>query len=250
MNKAKINVTPDMLFGATEVHLSPISFCQENVLLNSSLEQPLQALFKAGKEQGFEIRVASGFRSAKRQLHIWNKKARGERPVLDQNEVPMSCPELPEWSWVEAILRWSALPGTSRHHWGTDVDIYAPNVLPKGYTLQLTYEETQPSGVMGEFYLWLDEWLSAQAEDGFFRPFMNVNNNKDNFGVACEPWHLSYKPVARVFERAWDEQARSNHKFKGWLLEQDIELKSVIIENLDQIFARFVHLPLASKKSE
>jgi len=52
-----------------------------------------------------------------RQAEIWNAKAAGLRPVLDANEQPIDTGTLSERELVFAILRWSALPGASRHHW-------------------------------------------------------------------------------------------------------------------------------------
>ena len=55
-----------------------------------------------------------------------------ERPLLDANNQPLDALQLGETERLHAILHWSALPGTSRHHWGTDLDIYDPDCLPAG----------------------------------------------------------------------------------------------------------------------
>ena len=35
------------------------------------------------------------------------------------------------------ILEWSALPGASRHHWGSEFDVFDLAALPEGYRVQL-----------------------------------------------------------------------------------------------------------------
>ncbi len=37
----------------------------------------------------------------------------------------------------KAMLRWSAVPGASRHHWGTEIDIFDPDLLPENTPLLL-----------------------------------------------------------------------------------------------------------------
>ena len=60
-----------------------------------------------------------------------------ERPLLDARNQPLDALQLGETERLHAILHWSALPGTSRHHWGTDLDIYDPDCLPAGTRLAL-----------------------------------------------------------------------------------------------------------------
>ena len=42
---------------------------------------------------------------------------------------------------VETILLWSALPGASRHHWGSDIDVADGHVMARGYQPQLVVGE-------------------------------------------------------------------------------------------------------------
>ena len=99
----------------------------------------------AGK-QGFDLRICSSFRSFERQLAIWNNKASGLRPVLDDSGAEININQLGEWQQAQAILRWSALPGASRHHWGTDFDIYDASAIDSDYRIQLTPEEVEGEG--------------------------------------------------------------------------------------------------------
>jgi hypothetical protein len=89
---------------------------------------------------------------------------------------------------VSAILKWSALPGTSRHHWGTEIDVFDQAAVPEGYRVQLLPEEFSPGGVFGRLALWLDAHLERF---GFFRPY-----DTDRGGVSPEPWHISFAQVS------------------------------------------------------
>ena len=66
---------------------------------------------------------------------------------------------LDDWQKAQAILRWSALPGGSRHHWGTEIDIFDPDLLPQGQSLQLEPWEYEKGGYFFELSEFLTENL-------------------------------------------------------------------------------------------
>ena len=147
--------------------------------------------------------------------------------MLDSNEQPIDIVPLADAQKMFAILRWSVLPGTSRHHFGTDWDVYAENLMPANYRLQLTQEE-YIHGVQKEFNRWLTEFLRTDGE--FARPFEQASS-----GVAAEPWHISYLPQARQLE-PWVK--RDN--VLAALEQADIELKKQIQQQLPTILAEYV----------
>jgi LAS superfamily LD-carboxypeptidase LdcB len=77
------------------------------------------ALREAAAADGIDLTIVSSFRDFARQEAIWNAKYRGERPLLDRQERELDAARLDVRERVDAILLWSALPGASRHHWGT-----------------------------------------------------------------------------------------------------------------------------------
>lgn len=150
--------------------------------------EALHALHAAARADGIEIGLASSFRAFDRQVDIWNAKYRGQRTLFDRNGEPLDHGSLDEPQLVDAILAWSALPGASRHHWGTDIDVVDAAVVARGYRPQLLPREFAPGGAFAR----LDVWLSANAgRFGFFRPYRT-----DRGGVQPEAWHLSFAPVA------------------------------------------------------
>ena len=220
----------DVLCGATDVHL----VLWQNTTVHRALVEPLNALQRAAAAAGFDLAVASGARSFDRQLAIWNDKAEGRRPVLDDAGRPLDLTAMTAAARVRAILRFSALPGTSRHHWGTDVDVYDRAALPPNYRLQLTPAECAPGGVLGEFHDWLSNHLASHFD--FHRPYKSESVR----GVAAEPWHLSHAPLARPLEAALHEGVVARR-----LATSELALKATVLSMLPAIFTEFVRVPPA-----
>ncbi|MGN0909746.1 MAG: M15 family metallopeptidase [Succinivibrio sp.] len=136
---------------------------------------------------GFDLRACSGWRSFERQAAIVTQKLEGKRPILGADEKPVDASRMDLAGKLEAALRFSALPGFSRHHFGTDFDIYAANLIPQGGRLELTCREYDEGMYFHEF----GKWLSGALErHGFARPFTGRG------GISREPWHVSYLPEA------------------------------------------------------
>lgn len=219
--------TTSRLLGLDEQGLIELPLLQCRIHL--ALEKPLLDLHARAAAAGFDLRVASSYRSFERQRMIWNNKALGLRPVLDSDGAPLDITCMSESEMVFAILRWSALPGASRHHWGTDIDVYDASKMPPDYQLQLTVAETEGDGPCAEFHRWLSDELSAPTCE-FFRPYA-----QDCGGIAPEPWHLSYAPLATEFSHAHSEML-----LREQLVSTTLELKNTVMENLPEIYQRFV----------
>jgi LAS superfamily LD-carboxypeptidase LdcB len=219
----------ELLLGLDETHLVDIPELECRV--HHALILPLMSLQARSAEAGFIFKVASSYRGFDRQLFIWNNKARGLRPVLNDAGEPMDLKTLSAREKVMAILRWSALPGASRHHWGTDIDVYGSAQLDPDYQLQLTMEETCGSGPFADFHRWLGQELVSVNCD-FYRPY-----TIDRGGIAPEPWHLSYAPIAQGFA-----QALTVDVLREQLALTDLELKQAVLDNLDEIYQRFIRV--------
>jgi len=79
---------------------------------------------------------------------------------------------------LRILLEYSALPGTSRHHWGTDMDFNSTNDA-----------DWKPGGKYHE----LGEWLKLHAHKA---GFSWVYEGKTG-GYKAEPWHWTYVPLAK-----------------------------------------------------
>ncbi|QZN96960.1 M15 family metallopeptidase [Symbiopectobacterium purcellii] len=217
-------MTHAMLTGKTREHLVPLG---ETHSLQPAALAAFTGLQQAAARDGFQLQPASTFRDFARQRHIWNQKFNGERPLLDKNSQPLVAAALSVAERCAAILRWSALPGASRHHWGTELDIYDPSRLPQGARLQLEPWEYQADGYFAE----LNDWLTAHmAQFDFYRPFAH-----DRGGVAIEPWHISYHPLARPAA----QQLTPEVILEAWQHE-DIAGDAWLRPHLPDIFSRFI----------
>lgn len=211
-----------------EVEYELIEF--QGCRVHKTLLHDLTNLVESAASAGFELRLASGFRSIERQCQIWNAKVRGERSVLDDQEQVLDVNKLTSSELVFAILRWSALPGTSRHHWGTDIDVYDRAALPQGASVQLTLAEC--CGPFAPFHAWLDARL-ADPSATFFRPYVRPSG-----GVAPEPWHLSFAPAAAKWQKILEKT-----QLLELVMSLDIELKDVVARHFDEIYERFIWVP-------
>ncbi|HSN71888.1 MAG TPA: M15 family metallopeptidase [Steroidobacteraceae bacterium] len=185
------------------------------------------AMREAARADGIEIESASGFRDFDTQLAIWNRKWRGERQLLDRQGHPLDRDGLPESALVDAILCWSALPGGSRHHWGSEVDVFDRAALSDGYRLQLVPAEYAADGVFARLAAWLDD---RAGDFGFFRPY-----RRDHGGVGPEPWHLSYAPVAIPALEGFTLSV-----LRRAVEGADLAGKSYVLDRLPEIYTRFV----------
>jgi LAS superfamily LD-carboxypeptidase LdcB len=223
--------TAAVLTGQTEEQLcSPADAERLGAPVHRDVVEPFEKLRAAARREGFDVRIESAFRGFDKQLGIWNRKAGGLQAVLDSAAVPIDIKKLSERELVFAILRWSALPGASRHHWGTDIDIFDEAARPKGYEVQEIPEEVDAGGMFGPLHQWLDERIAEGTAFGFFRPY-----DRDRGGVAPERWHISYAPVsdgllAQLTPAVLRETVR----------QADMRLKDVVLDQLDAIYQRFV----------
>jgi LAS superfamily LD-carboxypeptidase LdcB len=223
--------TATALTGRTEHHLcSPADAERLGTPVHRDVVEPFEKLREEARKEGFDVRIDSGFRSFEQQLSIWNRKATGKRAVLDSDAVPLDITKLSERELVFAILRWSALPGASRHHWGTDLDIYDEAARPEGYVMEQIPEEVNPGGMFGPLHGWLDQRIAARTAFGFFRPY-----DEDRTGVAPERWHISYAPVATPWLRQLTPAV-----LRETVRQADLMLKDVVLHDLDGIYERFV----------
>jgi LAS superfamily LD-carboxypeptidase LdcB len=220
----------DILTGSTERHLRRLNPAQP-IMIHAQVVEPFVALQAQAAKQGFDLQICSGFRSFERQLHIWNGKLSGLRPVVDKAGNPIVLEALSPWDQIQAVLRWSALPGASRHHWGTDFDVYDAAAMPEGYQIQLTPEEVEGAGIFAPMHDWLDRSFDGDSL-GFYRPY-----GTDKGGVAPERWHLSYAPIADIYAREHSADVIAER-----LACSELLLLDVVLENLDEIVRRFVQV--------
>lgn len=187
-------------------------------------------------DDGLKLELISSFRDYERQLLIWNRKARGEVTLLDVHSNPLEYSTLSSDQIIDSILRWSALPGASRHHWGTDIDVFeATNVMPE--QVRLVPDEYSPGGPFYELHRWLDEKIIAGDALGFYRPYVN-----DLGGTSPESWHLSYAPLAQNFYTDFTLDLF----IENIQAAQNLELSNLLLARAEELYDKYfrsINLP-------
>ncbi|MDM7861167.1 M15 family metallopeptidase [Alteromonas sp. ASW11-36] len=183
---------------------------------------------QAAQAAGIDLQMVSSFRSFAQQCAIWRRKWQGELPLYALDNTLIDSATLNDTQRLHAMLLWSALPGGSRHHWGTDIDVYdKARVEASGIEFQLISSEYEPPGPCSE----LSHWLAENAANfGFVRPYAKYVG-----GIGAEPWHLSYAPIATQIEQQFDPNA-----LKRTILDANLPASSLIAEHFDELYRRYV----------
>ena len=174
-------------------------FYNEKIPMIKEAGEAFVNMQKEALKEGIKIEIVSGFRSFNRQKQIWNRKFR----INKMNGLS------PQQNLLK-IIEYSTLPGTSRHHWGTDIDIIDGNKTVSGdVLLEKNFHGDGP-------YVKLRKWMDINAKRfGFYRPY---NNNPKRKGFEYEPWHYSYAPIAIPMLKAYVKL-----KFKDQIVQKDLE---------------------------
>jgi LAS superfamily LD-carboxypeptidase LdcB len=217
--------SPFELTGRTRDHVVDLE--DPRCTLHREVVGPFLALRAAAARAGIDLVPVSSFRDFQRQRLIWNGKCRGERELLDRDGLRLDPAGLDQDGLVSAILLWSALPGASRHHWGTDMDVIDAAAVPEGGKVRLEPDEYAPGGSFSRLNDWLDE---NAATFGFYRPYA-----VDRGGVHPEPWHLSYAPLAQQAMAAF-----SIGMLEEALAVEGIDALDEVRRRLPEIVARYV----------
>jgi len=204
-----------------------VELASPRCMLHAAVIDAFLAMREDAARAGIDLLPASSFRDFERQRRIWNAKYRGERTALDRRGRPTDLSGRSPEARVETILLWSALPGASRHHWGSDIDVVDGNVVAAGYEPKLERSEFSGNGPFAR----LSGWLAAHMRRyGFYRPYARAGR-----GVQPEPWHLSFAPVAR---RALP--ALSIELLAAAIRHADVEGEAAILAGLPSIHERYV----------
>ncbi|WP_417656738.1 M15 family metallopeptidase [Pseudidiomarina aestuarii] len=222
------------LTGLEDTHVVTVTENEPNPRLQPAVVTAWQAMQQAAANSGVSLAIASGFRDYARQLAIWNRKYRGEAPLYNDRGDRLDSSQMNCGEKLEAILTWSALPGASRHHWGTDFDVYDPRPFaqPDHPPLELTVKEYSEGGPCFSAY----QWLIHHARDfGFFFPYARYLG-----GVASEPWHLSYAPLALDYLPQLTTETLKEAMTSAQLLGLEMEGYDYVLERLDDIKERYI----------
>ena len=155
----------------------------DTILLEKETYSAFIKMKDAAEKDGIIIKLVSGFRDFYRQQMIWNNKYK-----KFTNEFSLDGPTA-----IKEIIRFSTIPGTSRHHWGTEIDIIDKNFEnEKDLLISKKYEE---GGIFNSLKKWMDK---NSKRFGFYIVYDDDSNRP---GFEYEPWHYTYKPISDLYQR-------------------------------------------------
>ena len=148
--------------------------------LRKEVHESFLKMKNSALKNGIDIHAVSSYRDFDHQRRIWNRKYK----LFTQQGLSIK-------KAIEKIIEYSTIPGTSRHHWGTDLDIIDGNPKqPKNVLLASHFESEGP-------YVKLKNWMDKNAN--LFGFYLVYTNNPNRKGFRYEPWHYSYKPLSENY---------------------------------------------------
>ena len=178
-NDAFEYVNKEFLLGKIEQrHNSPLfvkveeEHTERNIYILHPVYEAYKKMYEAALTDSVKLIITSGHRYFYEQVYEW--ELRWDNPRTDSifaNDVEKA----------KYVLQYRSMPGTTRHHWGTDIDLNS---------FELAYYESKEGQ---KVYNWLKENAKTY---GFYQPYTALNENRP-FGYQEEKWHWSYKPLSR-----------------------------------------------------
>ena len=191
---------------------------KDNIYLRRDALAAYGQMRKSAEADGIRLLVRSATRNYSYQKGIWERK--WERP------------KYMGWQAVDKakdIMTYSAMPGASRHHWGTEVDLNAFE------------NDWFTSGEGAVVYAWLQQHA---AEYGFHQVYDDKSTGRT--GYELERWHWSYLPISGpmlvAFNATISPQDLSQSNFSG---SDSADSLNVLTQ-----FVNGVNLPTGYSKTE
>jgi len=158
--------------------------CSGEMYLRKETVEALKIMLNDFKKDNpkIQIQIQSATRNFISQKKIWEDKWNGKRKISGIIDITKIQDPLQR---SLKILEYSSMPGTSRHHWGTDFDINR---------LNNTYYEKGEGKII---YQWLKDHASIY---GFAQPYTDDRTS----GYKEEKWHWSYTPLSKIFLYEWN----------------------------------------------
>lgn len=176
----------------------------------------------AAKKDGVNLLIVSGTRNFFDQKAIWEDKWNGWR--LASGNFLSPEPEDDE-EQAKIILQYSAMPGTSRHHWGTDIDINS--VSPYYFTTRQGQRVYQ--------------WLVQHGDEyGFCQTYTKKGEERSS-GHEEEKWHWSYMPLSSEFLKQYRDLITEEDiaNFKGSETAKSLEIFDRYVDSINPECSNF-----------
>ncbi len=160
------------------------------IMMHTDALAAYEQMTAAATAAGHKLVIRSAARNFDYQRSIWEAKWSGKR-ILSSGinaATDISDPALR----AKEIMKYSAMPGASRHHWGTDIDLNAfDNAYFESGSGKLIYQ-----------------WLLTNANDYGYYLVYTAKGEQRPTGYEEEKWHWTYKPISKYLTAFAREQLR------------------------------------------
>lgn len=175
----------------------PASYTDKNqIFLRKETLEAFEKMAEAARSEGLVLRIVSATRNFDYQKGIWENKWSGK--TLLEGKINATSIINPV-ERARQIMKYSSMPGASRHHWGTDLDINQ---------LSNTWFER---GEGKKLY----DWMQTEGKKfGFYQVYTARSTGRSK-GYEEEKWHYTYKPVSKLLTKLAD-QMMTNDVFSGF----------------------------------
>lgn len=192
----------------------------KTIFLNKEVYDAFLKMYEKASRDGIELQIISGARNFEHQKAIWERKW-------------LRLADLDPHSRTQKILEFSSMPSTSRHHWGTDIDLN---------NLENSYFE---SGQGKREYEWL---VKNASEFGFYQVYTSKNSGRT--GYAEEKWHWSYLPLANPYLQAYNSMIsyKDIEGFEGAFLAEEYKMISHYVNGISEKFGKLVSAEAISEE--
>ncbi len=170
---------------------------KSGIYLRKETYEAFEQMASAAEQDHIHLNILSATRTFSDQKQIWEDKWTG-RTLVNKKSLAQAYPDPVKRAL--AILTYSSMPGTSRHHWGTDMDLNS---------LEPAYFNT---GEGKKIYEWL---VSNASSYGFCQPYSEKGEARPD-GYNEEKWHWSYMPISKTFLESYSAQIK-NEDIQGFL---------------------------------
>ena len=182
---------------------------RSGMLMKKEAYESFQKMYEDALQDGVQLVIRSAARNFDYQKGIWERKWTGETILSNGNNAMTTYAD--PGVRAQKILEYSSMPGTSRHHWGTDIDFnsFDNKWFESGEGLKLY------------------NWLENNAEKyGFCRPYTAKDSLRPN-GYNEEKWHWSYTPLSDIYTAFASEKMKANY-VKGFAGSEVAEQLDVV----------------------
>lgn len=210
----KVDRTKDTFFTKVGVEHTE----RDRIYLLTPVYEAYKKMYNAALVDGVKLIITSGHRTFIEQACEWELRWNNPGEEIFFNN---------DLEKARFVLQYRSMPGTSRHHWGTDIDLNS---------FRLSYYQTEKGE---KIYAWLKENANKY---GFYQPYTTFGTNRDS-GYQEEIWHWSYLPIAQLLLDKYGSliSIEDINGFKGDQAAKHLDLISLWVYGIDISFFSHTH---------